>query len=87
MLGNSYIAFHILLSKLILVQMVEMMKKYKSVFLIKKCNIFVFDLERTGGTLQKHQLPSLPAISILHFSEFEGATYNKASHKGLMRNI
>lgn len=47
----------------------------------------MFDLEWTGGTLQRHQLPSLPAINILHFSEFEGAAYNKASHESLMINI
>lgn len=76
MLANYYIAFHILLLKLTLVQMVGMVKKHNCVFLIRKYNVFMFDLEWTGGTLQKHQLPSLPAINIPHSSEFEGVAYN-----------
>lgn len=87
MLVNSYIAIHTFLPRLTSLQMVEMVKKHKCEFLIRKYNLFMFDLEWTGGTLQRHQLPSLPAINILHFSEFEGAAYNKASHESLMINI
>lgn len=86
MLGNYCVVFHILLPKLTLVQVVDTVKKHDCQFLIRKYNVFMFDLEWTEETLQKHQLPSLPAINTPHSSEFEGATHNKASHKSLVRN-
>lgn len=60
--------------------MVESVKKRNCECLIRKY-VFTFELEWTGGTLQKHQLPSLAAFNIPHSSEFEGAAYNKASTK------
>lgn len=48
--------------------------------------MFMFEQEWMWGALLRHQLSPLPTFNIPHSSEFEGAAYNKARHKCLMRN-